>query len=498
MSSLAQTIRSSNTRQINLPKQLTLLGMLLIMEAGFMLVPLLMCLWMGEKDWLPFTISIVFTALVGVLLRTTIKPKNESLGRKDGCMITCVVWIMYSLFGMLPFIFGSSHLNISEAFFEAMSGFTTTGATVIRDIESCSHGIQLWRALTQWIGGLGIVLFTLTIIPSLNSSRGIFMFHAEVSGIVHDKIGARIANTAKTLWVIYGIITVILIILLWLGPMNLFESVCHAFAAISTGGFSIHNDSIASYDSFYVKLVLSIFMFIGGVNFGLIYAAVKGKLKVLWRNDVFRAFLFLIALNYIVTLISILHAGSWSGWESLTIDPIFHIVSAMTSTGFGAGNFEAWGELALVLTIIMMYFGACAGSTTGGAKLDRLVYMLKNCRVEIKRAVSPRSMKAVKVNNQVITPEHTNEIIAFLLIYTGLILFGGILLSAMDFPIVDAFFSSISCASNNGLGSGVTGITGSYDFVPAIGKWVMSFLMLAGRLEVFALIMLITPSFWRK
>ena len=497
MRSLSLGSLSVGSRRINLPKQLTLLGQLLIFEAVFMTVPFIVCVFMGEADWLPFLISIGITAVCGLILRTGIRPESDNLGRKDGCMITCMVWIVYSLFGMLPFMLGSPRLNISEGFFEAMSGFTTTGATVIRDIESCSHGIILWRALTQWIGGLGIVLFTLTVIPSLNNSRGLFMFHAEVSGITHDKIGARIANTAKILWGLYGILTLILIGLLGIGPMNLFESVCHAFACISTGGFSTHNDSIASY-GFYVKLVLSVFMFIGGVNFGLIFAAVRGKVRELWRNDVFRAFLWLIAINYVVTLISIFHSGNWNGWQSLTIDPLFHIVSSMTSTGFGAANFEVWGELALVLTLLMMYFGACAGSTTGGAKLDRLLYMLKNFRVEIKRAVSPRSMKAVRINNQVITPEHTNEIVAFLLIYTALILFGGILLSAMDFPIVDAFFSSISCASNNGLGSGVTGVTGSFDFVPSVGKWVMSFLMLGGRLEVFALIMLVTPSFWRK
>lgn len=498
MNSLTLTKKSSNSRSVNIRKQLTLLGLLLIIEAAFMLLPLLVCIVRGESDWLPFSVSIAITAVCGLILRYSVKSRSENLGRKDGCMITCSVWILYSIFGMLPFILGSSHLNISEGFFEAMSGFTTTGATVIRDVEKCSHGLLIWRALTQWIGGLGIVLFTLTVIPSLNNSRGIFMFHAEVSGITHDKIGARIANTAKILWALYGILTLILILLLWLGPMNLFESVCHAFAAISTGGFSVHNDSIASYDSFYVKFVLSVFMFLGGVNFGLLFSAIRRSIKDLVNNDVFRTYIWLIIINYVITLISIFHAGNWSGWQSLTIDPVFHIISAMTSTGFGAGNFEAWGELALVMTILMMYFGACAGSTTGGAKLDRLLFLIKNLKVEVHRAVSPRSMKAVRINNQIISPENTNEIIAFLLIYSSLIIFGGVLLSAFDFPIVDAFFSSISCASNNGLGSGVTGVTGSYDFVPSVGKWVMSFLMLAGRLEIFALIMLVSPAFWKK
>lgn len=498
MRSIHYIERTSNSRVINIPKQLTVLGQLLLFEAFFMIAPLIVCICNRERDWIPFLCTIAITALTGCSLKYLVKTESDSLGRKDGAMITCMVWIIFSLFGMLPFIFGSSHLNISEGFFETMSGFTTTGATVIREVEECSMGLVLWRAITQWIGGLGIVLFTLAIIPSLNNSKGVFMFHAEVSGITHDKIGARIANTAKILWLLYGIITLILILLLWIGPMTLFESVCHAFAAISTGGYSTRNESIAAFDSLYIKLILSIFMFIGGVNFALIYSACRGYWKQFWKNDVFRAFLALIGINYVVTLISILHSGSYGGWQSLTIDPLFHIVSAMTSTGFGAGNFEAWGELCLVLTIVMMYFGACAGSTTGGAKLDRLVYLFKNFRNEIKRAVSPRSMMALRVNGQMITPENSNEIVAFLLIYTGLILFGGILLSALNFPIVDAFFSSISCVSNNGLGSGVTGITGSYDFLPDIGKWVMSFLMLAGRLEIFALIMLLSPAFWKK
>lgn len=490
--------RTSNSRVINFPKQLNVLGQLLLFEALFLIIPLIICICNREKDWLPFLCTIGVTALCGILLKYLVKPGNDNLGRKDGCMITCMVWIIFSLFGMLPFIFGSSHLNISEGFFETMSGFTTTGATVIRDIEKCSKGLVLWRAMTQWIGGLGIVLFTLAIIPSLNNSKGIFMFHAEVSGITHDKIGARIANTAKVLWVLYGAITIVLILLLWIGPMSFFESICHAMSAISTGGYSTRNESIAAFDSFYIKLVLSVFMFIGGVNFGLIFAAFRGHFRQLWKNDVLRAFIWLILINYILTIISIFHSGNYQGWQSFTIDPVFHIVSAMTSTGFGAGNFEAWGALSIVITIIMMYFGACAGSTTGGAKLDRLVYLLKNFKVEVKRSVSPRSMKAIRVNNQIISPENTNEIIAFLMIYTGLILLGGILLAGMDFPIVDAFFSSISCVSNNGLGSGITGVTGSYDFLPDFGKWVMSFLMLAGRLEIFALIMLLTPSFWRK
>ncbi|MDE7427048.1 MAG: TrkH family potassium uptake protein [Muribaculaceae bacterium] len=489
---------SSFNKTLNISMQLKMLGLMLIIEACFMLIPLGVCIYMHEADWLPFTISTFSTGLTGILLKSLIHPKSRNMGRKDGCMLTSVVWIVFSFFGMMPFILGSSHLNVSEGFFEAMSGFTTTGATVIRDIESCGYGIMIWRALTQWVGGLGIVLFTLSIIPSLNNTKGLFMFHAEVTGITHDKIGARISNTAKTLWGIYSILTVVLIFLLWAGPMNLIESVCQAFGAISTGGFSTRNESIAAFDSVYIKVVLSIFMFIGGVNFSLVYTAMKGQFRDVWKNDVLRAYLAFIFIYYLIVLGSILLSGKPGDWQNLTINPIFHIISAMTSTGYGAGNFELWGETALVCTIIMMYFGACAGSTTGGAKIDRLLYLIKSCRIEIIRFISPRTMKAVRINNQVVTSEKTHEIVAFLLLYTSLIIVGGLWLCSFDVPIVDAFFSAISCASNNGLGAGVTGVTGSYDFLPETGKWVMSFLMLSGRLEVFALIVLMTPKFWKS
>ena len=491
--------RGGNTKVINTSMQLKLTGHLLLIESAFMVVPLLLCLYRGEvSDIIAFSITITLTALTGSVLKFRITPDSENMGRKDGAMLTCLVWVVFSMFGMLPYIFGSPKLDVSEAFFEAISGFTTTGATVIRDIESCGHGILLWRAMTQWIGGLGIVLFTLTVIPSLNNSKGLFMFHAEVSGITHDKIGARIADTARTLWGIYGILTLILIGLLSLGPMNLFESICNAFATISTGGFSTSNSSIAAFSSPYTDIVITVFMFIGGVNFSLVYLAFKGRLKEIWRNDVLRFYILMILINYFITVLSILGTGATDGWESLTVQPIFHVVSAMTSTGFSTGNFEAWGEITLVLTIGMMFIGACAGSTTGGAKLDRFLYLIKNFSVEVRRSISPRTMKAVSVNNRVITPEQSNEIMAFMLIYCILTVAGGLFLSAFGFPIVDSFFSSVSCIANNGLGAGITGINGSFDLLPPSGKWIMSFLMLAGRLEIFALIALIAPSFWRK
>ena len=475
-----------------------ILGQLLIVEAAFMLLPLAVSAYYGEKDFLPFLLILLLTLASGMTMNMLIRPEKHSLRRRDGMLLASVAWVMFSLFGMLPYIFASPHLDVSEAFFETMSGFTTTGATVIRDVESCGKGLLLWRALTQWIGGLGIVLFTLTFIPSLNNNGSLMLFHAEATGITHDKLAARISRTAKKLWALYSVFSLVLVLMLWVGPMNLFDSFCHAMSTISTGGFSTKNDGIAAYHSPYIKSVLTIFMFIGGVSFGLIIASMKNSWRLFWKNDVFRYYVSLIALLFMMIVCAILALNHFSGWQSISIDPLFHIVSAMTSTGFSAGDWEGWGVLVLTLTFFMMYVGACAGSTTGGAKVDRLVYLVKNFVLVVRQYVRPRLLRSVNVNGQSMNSEKDNEVVAFLFIYSMLIVVGGVVLVAEGFPIVDAFFSSVSCISNNGLGAGVTGIMGSYDFLPAFGKWVMSLLMLAGRLEIITLFALMVPDFWRK
>ncbi len=482
---------------INLRMLCKVLGQLLLVETAFMVLPLALCLAYREGDAWAFVAVMVLTAMTGSAMVYWSHPHNLILRRRDGLLLASVAWVAFSLFGMLPFIFCKTHLNVSEAFFEAMSGFTTTGATVIRDVESCGKGILLWRALTQWIGGLGIILFTLTFIPTLNNSSSLMMFHAEATGITHDKLGARIAKTARRLWGLYTILTILLVAILWAGPMDLFDSVCHAATCISTGGFSTHNDSIAAFDSPYVMSVLTVFMFIGGISFALIISAFRFSWRVLLRNDVFKTYVMIVAVFYVFIVFAIVNGGQYKGWQSVTVDPLFHIVSALTSTGFGAGNYEGWGFLALTMTFFMMFVGACAGSTTGGLKIDRFLFLVKNMLFVMRRYVRPRLMKTVNINGQSVEPEKANEIVAFISLFTILIVIGGVVLVAQGFPIVDAFFSSVSCVANNGLGAGVTGITGSYDFLPSTGKWLMSFLMLAGRLEIISLIAVFSPSFWR-
>lgn len=478
---------------------LRIIGWLLLIEAFFMLFPAMVSLYYHESDWIPFLCTSGVTALMGLALTYLTRPKSSYLGKRDGYLLTASVWVVYSIFGLMPFLFSSRPITFSDAFFEAMSGFTTTGASVLTSVEGMSHGIHIWRAMMQWIGGMGIILFTLAIIPMLNHSGGMQMFNAEVTGITHDKIRPRISQTAKMLWLIYILLTIALVMLLWAGPMNLFESICHAFGAISTGGYTTQDSGIGAWNnSVYVKCVLIVFMFLGGVNFGLIYKTFTGKFKALRTNDVLRAYIGIIAGMLVVFAITIAYRGQMNSWVDVTIDPLFQIVSTLTSTGFTVTNFEAWGPLVLALTFVMMFCGACAGSTSGGAKIDRLLYLFKNARNELYRCIYPNAILSVKVNDKVVNPDLVTKVIAFLCIYMILMVTGGTLLAACGVPIVDAFFSAFSCISNTGLGAGITGVGGSYDLLPDVAKWILSTLMLIGRLEIFTVLVLFTPAFWRR
>lgn len=483
---------------VNFAQLLRIIGLLMMFEAMFMVFPMLTCLYYGESDWLPFAASAAVTGGIGALLMTRIRPRTGHMGKRDGFLLTALVWIIFSMFGMQPFLTCSLPVSVSDAFFEAMSGFTTTGASVLDNVTGMSHGILLWRALMQWIGGMGIILFTLAVIPMLNHSGGMQMFNAEVTGITHDKLRPRISQTAKGLWFLYFLLTAILTLLLWIGPMDFFDSLCHAFSSISTGGYSTRDDSIGAWNSAYVKLVITIFMFLGGVNFGLMYKAMHGNLRCFWRNDVFKAYIRIILVFYIFFVIAIVGRGQVTDLSSFTLDPLFQIISTITSTGLTVNNFESWGTFVLALLFLLMFFGSCAGSTSGGAKIDRILFLLKNSGNEVYRCIHPNTMMSVRINDKVIAPDVVSKVIAFLCIYVMIIAAGGILLTAFNIPLVDAFFSSFSCVSNTGLGTGVTGYGESYAIIPSSGKWVLSLLMLTGRLEIFTVLLLFTPGFWRK
>lgn len=478
---------------------LRIMGWLLLIEAFFMLFPMLTSILYRESDWRCFFFTAIATGITGSILTIESRPRSIITGKRDAFLLTAMVWVIFSIFGMIPFLTCSSPMPLSDAFFEAMSGFTTTGASVITSVESMSHGIHLWRAMMQWIGGMGIILFTLAVIPMLNHAGGIQMFNAEVTGITHDKISPRISQTAKTLWVIYFTLTLAVILLLWAGPMTLFESICHGFGTISTGGYTIYDEGLSFWhDSVYTKVVITLFMFIGGTNFALLFRAAKGNFTALRTNDVFKTYLGVIFGMLLLFIPSIWYFGKIKNWQSVTLDPLFQIISTLTSTGYTVSDFESWGPFVLSLTFVMMFFGACAGSTSGGAKIDRILYLFKNVHNELYRALYPNSILSVKINDKVINPELVTKVIAFLCLYMLLIVAGGAAITATGVPIVDAFFSSFSCLSNTGLGAGITGVGGSYDILPDTAKWILASLMLIGRLEIFTVLVILTPAFWRR
>lgn len=475
-----------------------ILAVLLLIEGLLMLVPMTVCLSYGEQDWLAFVkASGASVAVAIIVLILTGNIKRRILYRREGYMVTSAAWIMFSVFGMIPFMCSSHPLGLTDAFFETMSGFTTTGASVIADVESLSHGILLWRSQIQWTGGLGIVLFMLAVLPSFNSPSSLPMFNAEITGVTHDKLHPRIRQTAKSLWSVYVVLTVALMLMLWVGPMDLFDSVCHSLSTLSTGGFSTRNAGISAWNSDYVALTVTLFMLLGGVNFVLLYNSRHGNVRGLWRNDVSRAYMVIAVVALMIISLSLV-TGGYRGFTDLFVRPIFLVASAGTSTGYSYGDFEAWGSVTFVMVIFMMTVGACAGSTTGGMKIDRLLVMCKNMRVQIRKTLFPNHIEYVRLNGRVVDHETMSRISAFATSYLCIMLIGTLVVCAMGIDFDDSLFGVVSCMGNSGLGYGITGVGGGYGLLPDAVKWLMSILMLVGRLEIFTILILLTARFWRR
>ncbi len=484
--------------RLNIKSIIKVLGYLVAMEAFIMLIPLAVCLFYGEDDWASFAVASVFSSGVSFPVILITRKSRTVIRAKEGFVITALIWVVYGLFGTIPFMLCSSPINFTDAMFETISGFTTTGVSAIVDVEAQSHGILLWRALTQWIGGLGIILFLLAMLPEMNKSDGLSMFNAETSGITHDKLHPRIRQTALSLWAIYVVVTIVSVVLLWIGPMNLFDSVCQSFSAIATGGFSTRNDGISYWHSRYVMAVLIIVMTVGGVNFMVLYAAWKKGIRQIVNNEVTRIFICSIVVSYFLFVISSILRGEESSVDNYLFLPLFHVVSAITSTGFSISEAEGWGPFALFLTIMLMLSGSCAGSTAGGIKIDRLIVIGRNLLNEIKKTVYPRRTYVINLNGSFLQNSLISRVSAFVTLYIIIVLISTGIITMYGYSFSDSLFMVSSCMGCNGLGYGATGIEGSYAYLPVSVKWLLSLNMLIGRLELFTFMVLLLPSFWRK
>lgn len=489
--------RFKERRFINVAMLLKVTGWLLMIEGAFMLIPTLVCLFYRESDWLPFAAGSAITTLTGFLMTRRIKAHTSRMGRREGFLLTASVWIVFSLFGMIPLIFSATPLSVTDAFFETISGFTTTGASVYPSAEVLSHGLHIWRALMQWIGGMGIILFTLAVIPMLNSAGGMQMFNAEVTGITHDKVSPRISQTAKALWILYITLTIVCFSLLALGPMNVFDSVCYAFGTTSTGGYSTKN-SIEFFQSDYVKSVITVFMFLSSVNFTLIIRSINNGLRRLWTDEIFRAFAVVSVIATIIVSLSLLIDSQASGASDLILDPLFQVVSAFTSTGYAIGSLSTWSPFVITIITILVFIGGCSGSTTGGVKIDRILYLAKYCRNELYRCVHPNAVTSVRINGRVQSQSVVRRVAVFFCLFIGLLIFGVLLMTMSGMDIGDSFMAGILCVSNSALDISNISFGANFGLIPTGAKWVLSAMMLIGRLELFTVLILLTPAFWRK
>ncbi len=473
------------------------IGGLTMLEAIFMILPVITALIYGESDWKPLAATSALTAAAGFSL-WKIKPTSTRMGKREGYLLTASVWIVFSIFGMIPFMFCSTPVGLSSAFFEAMSAFTTTGATTRPfPLSSMSHGMIIWQAMMQWIGGMGIILFTLAIIPALNTAGGMQMFNAEVTGVTHDKLRPRISQTAMALWGIYTVLTFTLAALLWIGPMDLFDSICHAFGTLSTGGFSSRDGSIGEFGSDYVLSVIAIFMMFGGMNFAMLYKAMSGKWRQVRTNEIVRVYLGVIMVFTLLFIFARALNGNIASWQDVSILPLFQVISSITSTGYLAPGFTLWEPFVLALTFMMMMSGGCAGSTSGGAKIDRLLYLKRFISNELRQCIHPNAILSVKVNGAIVSPGVVRKVVAFLCLFMLLIVGGGTAMSFLGLPPVNSFFSSFSCICNTGFGASLTGYGEDFTIIPDAAKWILSFLMLVGRLEVFTVLVIFTKPFWK-
>ncbi|MDO4510712.1 MAG: TrkH family potassium uptake protein [Bacteroidales bacterium] len=489
---------------INFPVVLRIIGLLLMIEAGFMLMPLLTSLIYGETTCLMafvWAALITFTCGLGLY---HVPIKTTQMRRREGFLLTGVVWVFFSAFSIIPFYLSGVHTNITDAFFESMSGFTTTGMTLIPDVEKAPHGILLWRALSQWIGGMGIILFTLAVIPMLNTKGGIAMFNAEVTGISHERMRPRVSETAMWMWGLYVFYTVVLGVLLWVGPMSTFDALCHTLSTVSTGGFSTVNDYATLADP-YSNIMILIFMFVCGINFALVFAAAKRNgWKALKTNTTLKWYVMVVLITSVIITARMLHhdmAMNNQAGQPLfsdvdlaehSLDAVFDTVSAITSTGYAAIKFDSYGPFVSFTIMVVMFFGGMAGSTAGGAKIDRMIVMVKNIRNEFYKVIHPNSVTAVRIDGRAVPPFLVSRVVAFLSIFIFFMVVMALTFTflGMDNPF-DAFFTSMSCISNVGLS-----IIDDLNVVHPVAKWLMSLEMLVGRLELFTVLVLFTKDFW--
>ncbi|MCD4741909.1 MAG: TrkH family potassium uptake protein [Desulfobacteraceae bacterium] len=474
-----------------------IIGVLLIFLSFAMVLPLVFSFHYNDGAIIAIIESIAITLIAGfcfVFLGR--KSDIDFLSQREGIAIVALGWTAVGLFGAFPFFLDGTFSSFTDAFFESVSGFTTTGSSVMTDIEATSLSILMWRSFIQWLGGMGIIVLTLAILPFLGVG-GMQLYKAEVPSPVPDKLTPRLADSAKILWAVYAGITALEVVFLLGGGMSFFDSLAHAFTTMPTGGFSPKNTSIAYYNSAYIDYVISFFMLLAGINFALYYQLLRGKPLAFWRDTEFRFFMILIGI--FTLLISFNTYGSV--YETIELSfryAFFQVISILTTTGYGTADYEIFPGLSHIILFSCMFIGASAGSTGGGMKCSRIIVGFKYCYRELFKLIHPRSVAQIKINSNVVTDDVLRSIMGFLGLYIGLFVICSILLGAMGIDMITSFAAVASCIGNIGPGFGTVGPTENFAHLPAMAKWLLLWCMLLGRLEIYTIIILLVPEFWKK
>ncbi len=470
------------------------LGAILLMLGGSMGLSLLVALIYGDGDALGIGIAMAATILLGLVMAMVIG-KGSDLSARDGFAVVTFGWLLMSFTGALPFVFTGAIPSFTNAFFESASGFTTTGASILNDIEALPHGVLFWRSFTHWVGGMGIIVFSIAILPFLGVG-GMQMFKAESPGPTADKLTPQIRDTAGLLWGVYVLLSAAEIVLLRVGGMGWFDSACHTFGTMATGGFSTRQASIGYYDSPYIQYVITVFMLIAGINFALHFHALRGRPRKYLQSPEFRFYVPLVLGA--IALMTLVQFFSGSSLEQSFRESAFQAVSISTTTGYATADYEIWHPLSRVVLVALMFIGGMAGSTGGGVKAVRVQILLKQAAVELKKLVHPRTIYPIRLGKKTVQPDIVQHVLAFFLLYALLAMFGTLFMSLLGLDHVTAFTSVIACLSNIGPGLGEIGPTDNYYAIPMVGKWMLTFLMIVGRLEIYTVLVLLTATYWRK
>lgn len=471
------------------------LGIVLISEAAFMTPSMFVAAINNGSDSSAFLLTIFILLSFGFLM-TRIKPSNKHIYTRDGFAIVALGWVAISFFGALPFYFSQVIPSFTDSLFESVSGFTTTGASILTNIEILPKGIIFWRSFTHWIGGMGVLVLTLAILPSVGG-RALHIMRAESPGPSTEKLVPKLGHTAKILYIIYFAITLAEVILLMMAGMNLYDALIHAFGSAGTGGFSNKNLSVGAFQNPLIEMIISFFLLLFGMNFALHYQLIKGNWKTVFKDEELRFYFGAIAISIVIITLDIRGNVFPSIWESLRY-AIFQVSSIVTTTGFATADFNIWPQLSQFILILLMFLGASAGSTGGAMKAIRILILFKMIKRELARLIHPRSIHAVRIGGKAISEETQSSIMAFFYLYIFVFVFGSIIVSIDRFDMTTTVTAVIATLGNIGPGLGLVGPMGNYSAFSDVSKLTMSLCMIIGRLEVLPILLLFVPSFWKR